>query len=261
MTTNTLITKERVKDWNACADGFKWFLDNYKPAEAEFVPVYQHLIRDERNGDADWLMGKLFEELGTETHVKLVVQIAGADAKVIAEQQAAGAPGVTTEDNANAATTGYRANAATTGDCANAATTGDYANAATTGYYANAATTGYRANAATTGECANAATTGECANAATTGNYANAATTGNYANAATTGYRANAATTGECAVAASLGIHAKAKASATSGIVLAWRDQRGKLLGIRASMVGENNIQPDVWYTLNDAGEFVESEE
>ena len=189
MTTNTLITKERVKDWNACADGFKWFLDNYKPAEAEFVPVYQHLIRDERNGDADWLMGKLLEELDTETHVKLVVQIAGADAKVIAEQQAAGAPGVTTEDNANAATTGYRANAATTG------------------------------------------------------------------------YRANAATTGECAVAASLGIHAKAKASATGGIVLAWRDQRGKLLGIRASMVGENNIQPDVWYTLNDAGEFVESEE
>ena len=207
MTTNTLITKERVKDWNACADGFKWFLDNYKPAEVEFVPVYQHLIRDKRNGDADWLMGRLFEELGTKCRVKLVAQIAGADAKLIAEQQAAGAPGVTTEDDANAATTG---------------------------------------------ECANAATTGECANAATTGNYANAATTG---------YRANAATTGECAVAASLGIHAKAKASATGGIVLAWRDQRGKLLGIRASMVGENNIQPDVWYTLNDAGEFVESEE
>ena len=207
MTTNTLITKERVKDWNACADGFKWFLDNYKPAEVEFVPVYQHLIRDKRSGDADWLMGKLFEELGTECRVKLVTQIAGADAKLIAEQQAAGAPGVTTEDDANAATTGNRANAATTG------------------------------------------------------NYANAATTGNYANAATTGYRANAATTGECAVAASLGIHAKAKASATGGIVLAWRDQRGKLLGIRASMVGENNIQPDVWYTLNDAGEFVGSEE
>ena len=225
MTTNTLITKERVKDWNACADGFKWLIDNYKPAEVEFVPVYQHLIRDKRSGDADWLMGKLFEELGTECRVKLVTQIAGADAKLIAEQQAAGAPGVTTEDDANAATTGNYANAATTGECANAATTGNYANAATTGYRANAATTGYRANAATTGECA------------------------------------NAATTGECAVAASLGIHAKAKASATGGIVLAWRDQRGKLLGIRASMVGENNIQPDVWYTLNDAGEFVESEE
>ena len=270
MTTNTLITKERVKDWNACTDGFKWFLDNYKPAEAEFVPVYQHLIRDERNGDADWLLGKLLEELDTETHVKLVVQIAGADAKVIAEQQAAGAPGVTTGDDANAATTGdyanaattgYYANAATTGDYANAATTGNYANAATTGYRANAATTGYRANAATTGDYANAATTGYRANAATTGECANAATTGDYANAATTGECANAATTGECAVAASLGIHAKAKASATGGIVLAWRDQRGKLLGIRASMVGENNIQPDVWYTLNDAGEFVESEE
>ena len=83
MTTNTLITKERVKDWNACADGFKWLIDNYKPAEVEFVPVYQHLIRDKRNGDADWLMGKLFEELGTATRVMLYAQIAGADAKLI----------------------------------------------------------------------------------------------------------------------------------------------------------------------------------
>ena len=226
---NTLITKDRVKAWNACSEGFKWFLDNYKPAEAEFVTVYQHLIRANRNSDADWLMGKLFEELGAEIRVKLVTQIAGADARLIAEQQESGAPGVTTEDDANAATTGYRANAATTGNCANAATTGNYANAATTGYRANAATTG------------------ECANAATTGNYANAATTGNCA---------NAATTGECAVAASLGIEARAKASVGGAIVLAWRDQQGKLLGIRSAMIGENGIQPDVWYELNDSGEF-----
>ena len=199
---NTLITKDRVKAWNACSGGFKWFLDNYKPAEAEFVTVYQHLIRANRNSDADWLMGKLFEELCAEIRVKLVTQIAGADARLIAEQQESGVPGVTTEDDANAATTGY------------------HANAATTGYRANAATTGYHANAATTGS------------------------------------RANAATTGKCAVAASLGIEARAKASVGGAIVLAWRDQQGKLLGIRSAMIGENGIQPDVWYELNDSGEF-----
>jgi len=121
-------------------------------------------------------------------------------------------------------------------------------------------TAGNRANAATTGESANAATTGESANAATTGYRANAATTGNYANAATTGYRANAATTGESAVAASLGYGAKAMAGIGGAIVLAHRDNDAKLLGIKASMVGENGIKPNVWYSLNEAGEFVEVE-
>ncbi|MPS99507.1 MAG: hypothetical protein E2581_13540 [Pseudomonas sp.] len=130
---STLITKARVKAWEACSSGYSWFLENYKPAEAEFVPVYQHLVRDGRGSDADWLMGKLFPEIGAELRVKLVTQIAGADENLIAEQHAAGATGVSTEDKANAATTGYRANAATTGYRANAATTGNWANAATTG--------------------------------------------------------------------------------------------------------------------------------
>lgn len=130
---STIITKARVKEWGACESGYRWFLENYKPAEAEFVPVYQHLVRDGRGDDADWLMGKLFPEIGAELRVKLVTQIAGADEKLIAEQHAAGAPGVSTEDKANAATTGYRANAATTGNWANAATTGEGAVSAVLG--------------------------------------------------------------------------------------------------------------------------------
>ena len=234
--TSTIITKQRVKDWGACESGYRWFLENYKPEpSAEFVPVYQHLVRDKRGDDAHWLMGKLFEEISDASQrVKLVAQIAGADAKLIAEQHAAGAPNVTTDDEANAATTG---------EGANAATTGNWANAATTGYRANAATTGYRANAATTGEGANAATTG------------------NWANAATTGYRANAATTGKGAVSAVLGSRGKAKAGAGGAIVIAWRDNDGKLLGVKAAMVGQDGIKPDTWYSLDEAGNFVESEE
>ncbi|MGU3629869.1 hypothetical protein ACLBXN_24215, partial [Comamonas sp. C24C] len=129
--TITLITKQRVKDWQACESGYRWFLENYKPEpSAEFVPLYQHLVSDKRGDDADWLMGKLFDEIeDAALRVKLVTQIAGADAKLIAEQHAAGALGVTTEDEANAATTGEGANAATTGEGANAATTGYRANA------------------------------------------------------------------------------------------------------------------------------------
>ena len=187
-TTNNLqITKDRVKSWAACSDGYRWFLGKF-PDGAEFVPVYRALIADKRGDDADWLVGKLFDELDTTTRVKQTAIIAGADAAAIAEQVAAGA---------EAATTGDRANAATTGDRANAATTGNWANAATTGKHA---------------------------------------------------------------VAAALGIDAKAKASAGGAIVLTHRNDDGDLTCIRAAMVGQDGIKPDVWYELSADGEFLESE-
>ena len=178
-TTNILqITKDRVKSWAACSDGYRWFLGKF-PEGAEFVPVYRALIADKRGDDADWLVGKLFDELDTTTRVKLTAIIAGADAVAIAAQVAAGA---------------------------------------------------------------------------------NAATTGDRANAATTGNRANAATTGKHAVAAALGIEAKAKAGAGGAIVLTHRNDDGDLICIRAAMVGQDGIKPDVWYELNADGKFVESE-
>ncbi|HHW4685760.1 MAG TPA: hypothetical protein ACQGQG_10820 [Xylella sp.] len=62
-------------------------------------------------------------------------------------------------------------------------------------------------------------------------------------------------------VAASLGIQGRARATAGNAIVLCYRNgYDGRLIHIRASRVGENGIEPDVWYTLNASGEFVEVE-
>ena len=168
-TNNLQITKDRVKSWAACSDGYRWFLGKF-PEGAEFVPVYRALISDKRGGDADWLVGKLFDELDTTTRVKQTAIIAGADAVAIAAQVAAGAE------------------------------------------------------------------------------------------AATTGYCANAATTGKHSVAAALGIDAKAKASAGGAIVMTHRNDDGDLICIRAAMVGQDGIKPDVWYELSADGEFVECE-
>lgn len=177
-TNNLAITKERVKAWDACSGGYRWFLEKF-PEGGEFAEVHKALIADKRDDYADWLVEKAFDDFDTETRVKQTAIIAGADATAIAAQVEAGA---------------------------------------------EAATTGYRANAATTGE------------------------------------GANAATTGAHAVAASLGIEAKAKAGSGGAIVLAWRNDDGDLLGIKASMVGENGIKPDVWYVLDEEGNFSEEE-
>jgi len=231
--TGLNITKARVKAWDACSEGYRWFLDKF-PQGGQFAEVYAALQADKRYDDSGWLIDHVFAELDAGERVLQTVKISGADKALIEKAAAAGG---------EPATTGYRANAATTGEGANAATTG---------YRANAATTGYRANAATTGEGANAATTGEGANAATTGNWANAATTG---------YRANAATTGEGAVAAALGIASKAKAAAGGAIVLVKRDEDGVLHAIFSSLVGQNGIEADKWYELGADGKPVEAAE
>ena len=228
------VTEAKLIDWSACSSGKNWFLEKF-PQGGMFGEVYQALRDDRRYSDGDWLVEKVFSQLDAKAKTDQLVSIAGADKAKIERQaeECCGKEGdfATTGDWANAATTGYRANAATTGDWANAATTGNWANAATTGYRANAATTGYRANAATTGEGANAATTGNWA---------------------------NAATTGEHAVSAALGYNSKAKAGIGGAIVLCHRNDDGELIHIRCSKVGENGINPDVWYSLNDEGEFVE---
>ncbi|APY36216.1 hypothetical protein H9U53_000121 [Salmonella enterica] len=102
-----------------------------------------------------------------------------------------------------------------------------------------------------------------------TGDWSAATNTGNRSAATNTGYQSAATNTGDWSaaevsgsqsVAASLGIEGKARASEGGAIVLCYRDEDGELIHIRASKVGENGIMPDIWYQLNEDGEFVECE-
>lgn len=91
----------------------------------------------------------------------------------------------------------------------------------------------------------------------TTGDYAHSSTTGCAAHSSTTGGRAHSSTTGDDAIAASLGFNARAKAGAGGAIVLSeflYDGSAGgwKLAAVFASKVGENGIEPDVWYELKD---------
>ncbi|EAT8837558.1 hypothetical protein GQK36_004584 [Salmonella enterica] len=111
-----------------------------------------------------------------------------------------------------------------------------------------------------TGNRSAATNTGDWSAATNTG-YQSAATNTGYQSAATnTGDLSAAEVSGSQSVAASLGIEGKARASEGGAIVLCYRDEDGELIHIRASKVGENGIMPDIWYQLNEDGEFVECE-
>ncbi|PBW56415.1 hypothetical protein CJU07_10545 [Pseudomonas aeruginosa] len=106
-----------------------------------------------------------------------------------------------------------------------------------------------------------ASNTGYQSAASNTGNYSAASNTGDCSAASNTGDCSAAEVSGKESVAASLGIEGRARASAGSAIVLCHRDDEGRLIHIRASKVGENGVEPDTWYQLNDEGEFVEFDE
>lgn len=76
--------------------------------------------------------------------------------------------------------------------------------------------------------------------------------------AATSGDWSTAIASGKNSVAIAFGSGAKSKAVDGSAIVCCYFDNSGELIHIRASKVGENGIKPDIWYTLNEDGEFIE---
>ena len=162
--------------------------------------------------------------------------------------------------NQSAATnTGNQSAATNTGDQSAATNTGNRSAATNTGDWSAATNTGYRSAATNTGYRSAATNTGNWSAATNTGNQSAATNTGDQSAATNTGDQSAAEVSGSQSVAASFGEGGKAKASESGAIVLCYRNYDGKLIHIRASRVGENGIKPDVWYSLNENGEFEEA--
>ncbi|HHP2727664.1 TPA: DUF7666 domain-containing protein [Yersinia enterocolitica] len=120
---------------------------------------------------------------------------------------------------------------------------------------------GDRSAATNTGDRSAATNTGYRSAATNTGDRSAATNTGDRSAATNTGYQSAAEVSGSQSVAASFGEGGKAKASENGAIVLCYRDDDGEIIHIRASKVGENGIKPDVWYSLNEDGEFKEAQD
>ncbi|WP_079831290.1 DUF7666 domain-containing protein [Salmonella enterica] len=147
-----------------------------------------------------------------------------------------------------------------TGDWSAATNTGNRSAATNTGDWSAATNTGDWSAATNTGDWSAATNTGDWSAATNTGDWSAATNTGDWSAATNTGDWSAAEVSGSQSVAASLGIEGKARASEGGAIVLCYRDEDGELIHIRASKVGENGIMPDIWYQLNEDGEFVECE-
>ena len=102
--------------------------------------------------------------------------------------------------------------------------------------------------------------TGYRSAATNTGDQSAATNTGDRSAATNTGDRSAATVEGQHSVAVSTGFYGKAKACQGSAIVLVNRNNKGEIVHIRCAIAGKD-IEADVFYTLNENGEFVKEGE
>jgi len=115
--------------------------------------------------------------------------------------------------------------------------------ATNTGYYSAATNTGYYSAATNTG-------------------FKSAATnTGDYSAATNTGDGSASEVSGKHSVAIATGFQSKARAGVDGAICLVCRDERGAIVAISASKIGENGLEPDIWYSLDKDGNFIKAED
>ena len=66
------ITKDQLKGWNACRDGYEWFLRRFPEGEAEYQDVLNALAEDDLPDDADWLMDNAGPDLEAVLEVDVI---------------------------------------------------------------------------------------------------------------------------------------------------------------------------------------------
>ncbi|EGH9176066.1 hypothetical protein IFF91_003196 [Salmonella enterica subsp. enterica serovar Kentucky] len=242
--------------FHACECPFDVF-SYYPPAESRYAETISFGVIDrEEEGDTKIASASITikSELTLPQFIQRGIEWIWSKIDKSLEQQ------IMTGNRSAATNTGNRSAATNTGNRSAATNTGDWSAATNTGDWSAATNTGYQSAATNTGYQSAATNTGYQSAATNTGNRSAATNTGYQSAATNTGDLSAAEVSGSQSVAASLGIEGKARASEGGAIVLCYRDEDGELIHIRASKVGENGIMPDIWYQLNEDGEFVECE-
>ena len=146
------ITKELLKPWSPCTDGYKWFLDKF-PQGAAYTVVQKALRDDKRFDDCRWLTNNVWQNLMLEAPA-VTADVAAdhtAEALEIIEQtshvEVIKVVGVPVEndagkDGAQIGSSGYAAQIGSSGDGAQIGSSGDYAQIGSSGYGARINATG-----------------------------------------------------------------------------------------------------------------------
>ncbi|EEL2518125.1 hypothetical protein G9I05_004048 [Salmonella enterica] len=274
------IDKARVKAWHACTDGFRWFLDKF-PQGGAYADVHSALIADKRYDDARWLVDKMYNTyLDNPEFIR--AETAATD-KMVDELTSMEHPSDQIEGenssgyNARIGSSGYNARIGSSGNYARIGSSGDDAQIGSSGYNAQIGSSGDDAQIGSSGNYARIGSSGYNAQIGSSGYNARIGSSGNYARIGSSGYNAQIGSSGYNAQIGSSGDDAQITATGRGSVVacagnverivlgengcasVPWHD--GERIRIAVAYVGENGIEANTPYYVNDEGQFVKVEE
>ena len=244
------IDKDILKEWSACQDGYRWFLEKF-PQGADLGEVQKALNAEKRFDDAYWLADKLFNTLmitpaNTATYTAYTKSMA-AD---LIEQTKLQVEVVKVEGGSDAL------NDAGKKEC-QIGSSGGSAKIGSSGGHAQIGSSGGYAQIGSSGGYAQIGSSGDSAQIGSSGDYAQIGSSGGYAKIGSSGDSARVNATGKNAAVACGGPNSKAKAAEGGFIALTWFDQTAQRPRITVGYVGEN-IKADIWYEVSAFGELQE---
>ena len=216
------ITKELLKPWSPCSDGYRWFIAKFPQGEA-YTAVQKALRDDKRFDDARWLTDKVWNNLILDQPQTTADVTANHDAEAL---------------DIIASTAAIEVNVPANGKVIESDGGKDDAQIGSSGYGARIGSSGYDAQIGSSGYGAQIGSSGNGARIGSSGNDA----------------QINAE--GTNAVIACAGLHNRAKAGANGALALAWADEAAGRIRIAVGYVGES-LKADTWYEIK-AGKFVE---
>ena len=133
------ITKDLLRSWSACADGYAYFLEHW--SDGSTYAAVQAKLREDRKTDwSVWLTAHVWE-----------AAIADPSSSIAALAQAEVDEAITTTKDSPNSASGYFSKAASSGNYSKAASSGDRSKAASSGNYSTAAYSGDGSTAASSG--------------------------------------------------------------------------------------------------------------
>ncbi|ELE1935910.1 hypothetical protein RDB90_004476 [Salmonella enterica] len=229
------INKSQVKAWHACTDGYRWFLDKF-PQGGAYADVHGALISDKRYDDARWLVDQMYRTF-LDSAEFIQAETAATD-KMVGELTSMEHPSDQVEgenssgDDARIGSSGNNAQIGSSGDDARIGSSGDDARIGSSGYNAQIGSSG---------------------------NYARIGSSGDDAQIGSSGYNARITATGNGSVVACAGSVERIVLGENGCASVPWHD--GKRIRIAVAYVGENGIEANIPYYVNDEGQFVRVED
>lgn len=275
------ITKEQLKSWGACVNGYRWFLNKF-PDGGEYAEVHQKLLHDGRIEDLEWLTENMYRSFFDNSELPLAEVSAGN--KMIETMNNMYTPAV--EQGGSLASSGDQAKQASIGDRARQASSGRHTQQASNGDWTRQASSGDLTKQTSSGEAACQASSGHLSWQASSGRGTKQASsgretchassgawtrqassglgtkhlsTGALSKVATSGAAVEIIATGDDSVVAAADVVCKIVLGEGGCAAIAYQD--GDRTRFAVAYVGENGIEAGIAYTVNEKGEFVKLEQ